>query len=70
MEREETWSWIPHVEGADRDKEINAYLTRMVDELSVAKGPMMRWNPNTSSMEPFNYSDEQRGSFYPDAAKE
>lgn len=58
----EPWDWIPHEEGADRQKEINAYLTRMLNEMPISKGPMLRWNPNTSEMEPFNYSDDQRGS--------
>lgn len=33
----EPWSWIPHVDGADRQKEINAYLRRLVDEMPLAK---------------------------------
>lgn len=38
----EPWSWIPHVEGADRQKEINAYLSRMVDEMPIRKWPFIK----------------------------
>jgi len=57
----EPWSWIPHVEGADRQKEINAYLNKMLDVIALAPG--MRWNPNTSKMEPHNHLDDLGGSF-------
>ena len=32
----EAWSWIPHTEGADRQKEINAYLSNLVDRMPIA----------------------------------
>lgn len=57
----EPWDWIPHVEGVDRQREINAYLRDLIDKMPVAVGPMMRWNPNTSQMEPFRYDDYQKG---------
>ena len=37
----EPWDWIPHVDGADRQKEINAYLRLMLDKMEFAKGPMV-----------------------------
>lgn len=37
-EHAEPWSWIPHVEGADRQKEINAYLRKLTDEMPVKPG--------------------------------
>jgi hypothetical protein len=44
------------------ERRKNEEWRRFVDSVQLAKGPMMRWNPNTSGMEPFNYSDDQRGS--------
>jgi hypothetical protein len=32
----EPWDWIPHTEGADRQKEINAYLRDMLDRMPFA----------------------------------
>ena len=32
----EPWDWIPHTKGADRQKEINAYLREMVDRMPFA----------------------------------
>ena len=49
------WSWIPHKDGYDRQLEINAYLSKMLDAMPL---PMMHWNPNTSQMEPVNYLDD------------
>lgn len=57
----EPWAWIPHKEGADRQKEINAYLRDMLDRMPLA-GPMMRWNPNTSRMEPYSHLDDLSAS--------
>lgn len=36
-DQEEPWAWIPHTEGADRQKEINAYLRKVMDEMPLAK---------------------------------
>lgn len=33
------WDWIPHVEGADRQKEINEHLRKLVDDIPMAKKP-------------------------------
>jgi hypothetical protein len=35
-EYDEPWSWIPHVEGADRQKEINAHLSKLLDVISLS----------------------------------
>lgn len=53
----EPWDWIPHVEGADRQKEINDCLRRLLDQIPSPKP--VRWNPNTSRYEPYDYSDDQ-----------
>ena len=34
----------------------------LFEALTEQTPPPMRWNPNTSSMEPFNYSDDQKAS--------
>lgn len=36
MDEGEPWDWIPHTEGADRQKEINAYLSDMVERMPFA----------------------------------
>lgn len=57
----EPWDWIPHVDGADRQKEINAHLLDMLNRMPI-NGPMMRWNPNSSRMEPYNGMDDLGGA--------
>lgn len=44
------------------ERRKNEEMRRLVEAMTVVQGPMMRWNPNTSRMEPFNYSDDQAAS--------
>lgn len=47
----EPWDWIPHEEGADRQKEINACLRKLVDGMPLAKPrPAMSDTPRTDAL--------------------
>ena len=36
MTYDEPWSWIPHEEGADRQKEINEWMRNLLDRMPLA----------------------------------
>ena len=40
---------------------LEAYRKLCEESWLKTTAHIYRWNPNTSRMEPFNYSDEQRG---------
>ena len=44
--------------------EVADFTPEQWKKMAEFRSPLLRWNPNTSSMEPFSYTDEQKGSWY------